>query len=68
LDTEIWPDAPLNLVDFLTDKPSAKDASGKHKVSFGAAAELRKEHHPDKPRLIASSQFFSGAPIANRKS
>lgn len=43
LETEVWSDAQLKLVDFLKEKQTVKDAAEEHKVSFATATDLYKK-------------------------
>ena len=40
LETDVWSDAQLRLVDFLKEKQTVQDADDEHKVAFSTATEL----------------------------
>jgi hypothetical protein len=43
LETDVWSNAQLKLVDFLKEKQTVKEVSDEHKVSFSTATELYKK-------------------------
>jgi hypothetical protein len=58
LETDVWSDAQLKLVDFLKEKQTIREASDERKVSFAAATELYKKRVQDDHSMKKRSRGY----------